>query len=136
MKKLIQAVMVGMVVSIFSVAAMAGVHSLRGDHGLDKGAKMFPKYKQIKAKEIVRSFDIQPPMIPHSVEKDKITVRGNTCMKCHSKENHEKEKAPAIAKSHYLDRDGKELAKPASRRWFCNQCHAPQADTQPLVEVN
>ena len=93
-------------------------------------------FQQKKAKKFDRSFEQQPPMIPHTIEKDKITLRGNTCMRCHSKENHEKEKAPAIGDSHYIDRDGKKLAKPSSRRWFCNQCHAPQVDAEPLVELN
>ena len=133
MKKMIQAVVVGMVVSIFSVAASAGVQSLRG-HELDEGAKIFAKKKQLKAKEFKRNFKQQPPLIPHSIEKERISLKGNTCMKCHSEENHKKEKAPAIGESHYLDRDGKKLDKPSARRWFCNQCHAPQVDAKPLVE--
>ena len=136
MKKLIQAILVGMVIAAFSVTATAGVQSLRGDNALDKDAKMFPKHKQKKAKKFDRSFEQAPPMIPHTVEKDKITLRGNTCMKCHSKENHKKEKAPVIGDSHFIDRDGKKLEKPSARRWFCNQCHAPQVDAEPLVELN
>ena len=136
MKKTIQAVLVGMIISIFSVTAQAGVQSLRGDLELNKDSQMFDKRKQLKAKEFERSFKQQPPMIPHSIEKDKITLKGNTCMKCHSEENYKKEKAPVIGESHYLDRNGKKLAKPSARRWFCNQCHAPQMDAQPLVELN
>ena len=55
-------------------------------------------------------------------------------MRCHSAANHEKEKAPAISKTHYVTRDKKVLDKLSSRRYFCNQCHVPQADIKPLVE--
>ena len=81
-----------------------------------------------------RSWELQPPSIPHSIEKDRISLQENTCMTCHSKENFEKEKAPEIAESHYVARDGSTLDKPSSRRYFCNQCHTPQADLAPLVE--
>ncbi|MBU0501213.1 MAG: nitrate reductase cytochrome c-type subunit [Gammaproteobacteria bacterium] len=138
MKKMIQVLTVGMFVSIFSVAASAGIQpSLRGDNPLDKGEQGIAVKKPLTVKGgIERSFKKQPPMIPHGIEKDRITLKGNTCMKCHSAENAKKEKAPEIGESHYLDRDGNKLAKPSSRRWFCNQCHAPQVDAQPLVELD
>lgn len=111
------------------------VASLRGDHELDKGAKAIEKKKQLKVDGgFKRNWELQPPSIPHDISKDSITLKGNTCMKCHSKANHEKEKAPAIAESHYTNRDGKVLDKPSARRWFCNQCHTPQVDAKPLIE--
>jgi len=133
--KLVRVLMVAAVTAAFSVGAVAEIQSLRGSTDLAADANTIEKHKQMKVKGgIERSFQQQPPMIPHSVEKDKITLKGNTCMKCHSEENHEKEKAPAIGDSHYLDRDGNKLDKLSSRRWFCDQCHAPQADAQPLVQ--
>ena len=39
-----------------------------------------------------------------------------------------------VAKSHYLDRDGKELPSISTRRYFCLQCHVPQFDAEPLVQ--
>lgn len=123
------------VLSVLTLAATAGVQSLRGESALDSDANAISKYKQIKAKGgFERSFEQQPPMIPHSIEKDKITLKGNTCMKCHSEKNHEKEKAPMVGESHFFDRDGNKLKEVSSRRWFCNQCHAPQADAEPLVQ--
>jgi len=111
------------------------VASLRGGNELDKPAKAIEKKKQKKVDGgIERNWELQPPSIPHDISKERITLKGNTCMKCHSKENHEKEKAPAVTKTHYVSRDGKVLDKPSSRRYFCNQCHAPQADIKPLVE--
>ena len=111
------------------------VASLRGFHELDKEAKPVEKKKQFKISGgIERNWALQPPSIPHSIEKDRITLNGNTCMKCHSKANHEKEKAPQTPESHYKTRDGKTLEKLSTRRWFCVQCHTPQADVKPLVD--
>ena len=111
------------------------VASLRGFHDLDKEAKPVEKKKQFKASGgIEKTWELQPPSIPHGIEKDRITLNGNTCMKCHSKANHEKEKAPQVAASHYKTRDGKTLEKLSTRRWFCVQCHTPQADVKPLID--
>ncbi|MNF17837.1 Periplasmic nitrate reductase, electron transfer subunit precursor [compost metagenome] len=35
-----------------------------------------------------------------------------------------------------MDRDGQALAAVSPRRYFCNQCHVPQADVKPLVGNN
>jgi cytochrome c-type protein NapB len=111
------------------------VASLRGDHELDKAAKAIEKKKQFKSGEgIERNWKLQPPSIPHDIAKDRITLKGNTCLKCHSKANAEKEKAPAVSESHLVTRDYKVLDKLSSRRYFCVQCHTPQADIKPLIE--
>jgi cytochrome c-type protein NapB len=111
------------------------VASLRGKNDLDKEAKAIEKKKQFKSGDgIERNWELQPPSIPHDIAKERITLKGNSCMKCHSKDNHEKEKAPEVSKSHYVTRDMKVLDKLSSRRYFCNQCHTPQADVDPLVE--
>ena len=113
----------------------ADVSSLRGKNALDAEAKPIEKKKQIKtAAGIDRNWELQPPSIPHDISKERITLKGNTCMKCHSEANHKKEKAPAISKSHYITRDMKVLDKLSSRRYFCVQCHTPQADVEPLVD--
>ena len=113
----------------------AKVASLRGSLALDKPAKPIEKKKQLKSGEgIERNWTLQPPSIPHDISKDRITLKGNTCLKCHSKANAEKEKAPPVTESHFVTRDYKVLDKLSSRRYFCNQCHTPQADVKPLVE--
>jgi cytochrome c-type protein NapB len=137
MKKAIQVLMTGLLIAVSSQLVSAEVTSLRGAHDLDGDALAITKKKVMTTKGgFKRSFEKQPPLIPHSVEKDEITLRGNTCMRCHSKENHEKEKAPVVGESHFLDRDGKLLEKLSSRRYFCNQCHVPQLEAQPLVKNN
>jgi cytochrome c-type protein NapB len=135
MRKVILTVIMSATLMASYVIAQADVQSLRGDNELDAMAKGIEKKKLIAQKGgFERSWQLQPPSIPHTIEKDRITLRENTCMKCHSKENHEKEKAPEIGESHYIDRDGNVLKKPSSRRYFCDQCHTPQADVAPLVE--
>ena len=129
--------LVAMVTLAFAGAAFSGAQSLRLGQPIDDGAKAPAKAKIIvKQGGIERSYNIQPPAIPHKVDKEQINLKVNTCMKCHSAETYKKEKAPQAGKdgSHYLDRDGKKTAKVAARRYFCDQCHAPQVDKAPLVE--
>jgi cytochrome c-type protein NapB len=136
MKKAMMMIVAGAVVMLQAPLAVSDeVASLRGDNSLDAEAKMFDKTKQIiQQGGFKRSWSLQPPPIPHEIDKDRISLQENTCIRCHSKENHEKEKAPEIGQSHYLDRDGKVLDKLSTRRWFCMQCHTPQADVPALVE--
>ncbi|MCP4486479.1 MAG: nitrate reductase cytochrome c-type subunit [Gammaproteobacteria bacterium] len=135
MKKLLEILVIGAVLSAVSFNSSAEIKSLRGSVSLDDESEMFDKRKLVKQKGgFERSYKIQPPLIPHVTEKDKITLQTNTCMKCHSKKNFKKEKAPEIGESHYIDRDGNVLEKLSTRRYFCNQCHANQVDAQPLVD--
>jgi len=83
---------------------------------------------------IPRNHAWQPPIIPHNIKGYQITKNVNTCMVCHAAKNAQRTGATPVAKSHYLDRDGKELANISTRRYFCLQCHAPQFDAEPLVE--
>ena len=118
-----------------STGATAEVTSLRGVNSLDAAAKSFDRKKPMKQEGgFDRGWKLQPPSIPHAIEKDRISLRENTCLKCHSAENHEKENAPKAGDSHFVDREKNELKKVSSRRWFCDQCHTPQLDTSPLVE--
>ncbi len=114
--------------------ASAGVKSLRGAQAIDAPAKMFDKKKQktIDGK-FQRAWKLQPPSIPHKIDKDRISLEENTCLKCHSAENYKKEKAPKIGDSHFIDASGKVQKDMSMRRYFCVQCHTPQADIEPLV---
>ncbi|SCZ52419.1 nitrate reductase cytochrome c-type subunit [Thiohalomonas denitrificans] len=115
--------------------ASAEVRSLRGDLDITEDSRPATAVKPIAERGgFDRSYKLQPPMIPHSIEKDQITLKTNTCMRCHSEENYEKEEAPKVGESHFLSRDGKTMEKMSSRRYFCNQCHAPQSDAPELVE--
>ncbi len=136
MKKVVLTMVMGLVgLMAVPFSASAEVQSLRGDTGIADPPKQFTAKRQVERKGgFQRSYKLQPPMIPHSIEKDEITLKTNTCLRCHSEKNYEKEKAPKVGDSHFISRDGKTLDTVSSRRYFCNQCHAPQNDAQGLVE--
>jgi len=120
--------------SMSAGSAMADMSSLRGGDLTSASAEP-AKMKLMEVKGgIERSFKEQPPMVPHEVDKYEVNLKVNGCLKCHSEATYEKEKAPKIGASHYLDRDGKVLDTLSSRRYFCNQCHVPQLSGDPLVE--
>lgn len=83
--------------------------------------------------KIARSFEQQPPLIPHKIEGYRIDFKVNRCLECHDRPFYKEEKAPKIGDSHYKDREGKELQHIWMGRYNCNQCHVPQANAQPLV---
>jgi cytochrome c-type protein NapB len=135
--KTIQKTACGLVMALtLGLAALPSmaIESLRGSVGLDQPDPMFELPKQAINKDgFGVGYDDQPPMISHSVEKDVINIRTNTCMDCHSQENYKKEKAPRVAASHYRDREGHRLEQLAPRRYFCDNCHVPQMEVAPLV---
>ncbi|MCG8428996.1 MAG: nitrate reductase cytochrome c-type subunit [Chromatiales bacterium] len=135
MKKSIITLMVVLATIVFSGTAVSGVEFLRGDQALTEDSKAPEKKKQMIVKgNIDRSYKIQPPMIPHKIDKEQINMKVNTCMKCHSEKTYKEKKAPKAGDSHYVTRDGKVQETVSSRRYFCNQCHAPQVEAKPLVE--
>ncbi len=133
-KKVISILLLTMTAVMFSLPAMS-LESLRGDHALDADANKAGKHRVNSVEGgYERSFELQPPLIPHTVDKYKITLNNNGCMKCHSEKAYKKEKTKRIGDSHYVNRDGETLKTISSRRYFCNQCHVPQVRTDPLVE--
>lgn len=135
MKKTFITLLAVLAALVFTGAAIAGVSSLRGEQEILDTAKKASKKKQMIVEGgIERSYKLQPPVIPHKIDKEKINLKMNTCMKCHSEKTYEKKKAPKIGDSHYVARDGKVLETLSSRRYFCSQCHAPQVNADPLVE--
>lgn len=83
---------------------------------------------------IPRDYVQQPPMVPHSVEGYTVNLKVNKCLTCHSWANYKEKKATKISQTHFSDREGNDLANVSARRYFCSQCHTPQADAKPLVE--
>lgn len=124
---------------IAAAAADGTVETLRGADAA--AADSAPVEKVVLGKRpgrqqpIARTFDGQPPLIPHAVENfDEITGEDNQCLSCHDQANFEKKQAPLIGESHFAEADGQSTGTLDSRRWFCNQCHVPQHDAPPLVE--
>ncbi|MBC8519495.1 MAG: nitrate reductase cytochrome c-type subunit [Gammaproteobacteria bacterium] len=134
MKKSIKLI-AGVALSCFVVGvAGADVSSLRGGNALDAGAEKTKRAKIEKVSGgIARTWAEQPPMIPHDVDKYRISIKNNGCLKCHGAATYVKEKSPKVGDSHFLTREDKALEKVSSRRWFCSQCHATQKKLTPLV---
>ena len=134
MKKPVLLILVTMIAPFFSASVNADVVSLRGDE-LTNTSKEPPRAKVMNVEGgIERSYKQQPPMVPHAVDSYTIDLKNNGCLKCHSEATYEKEKAPKIGDSHYVNRDGKVLKTISSRRYFCNQCHVAQENVEPLVK--
>ncbi len=135
MKRVIITALVALAALVFTGTVLSDVTSLRGALALDAEAEK-PTKKKLLIKEggIERSYKLQPPSVPHKVAEYKVNLKNNGCMKCHSEKTYEKEKSPRILDSHYIDREGNMLENLSSRRYFCNQCHAPQVDATPLVQ--
>ncbi len=80
-------------------------------------------------KPIARTFDKQPPLIPHAITNfDEITLEENQCLDCHGPEKFKQKKAPKLGVSHLAN------GTVSMARYQCNSCHVPQADAKPLVE--
>ena len=117
-----------------AVAAGENVESLRGHAVTDTSGEAGNKQTLAVPGGFAVGWEEQPPMIPHPIDKYSIDLRQNGCLKCHSPATYEANKAPRVAESHFYDRDGNKLDHLAPRRYFCTQCHAPQAGVMPLVE--
>ncbi len=110
------------------------IQSLRGSVGVDEESEMIPNRRTMAVDGgIDVNYEDQPPLIPHSIDKTRITLDENSCLGCHSKENQKITNAVRPPKSHYRTREGKKLRQITTGRYFCTQCHVPQAYTKPLV---
>ena len=118
-----------------SITANAGdLQSLRGKADIDAVSNQVEIKKNINDKgPILRDYVQQPPLIPHKIKGYKINMKFNKCLTCHSWANYQKSGATKISQTHFSGRDGEAMSNVAPRRYFCSQCHVPQADVKPLV---
>ncbi|MDH4321596.1 MAG: nitrate reductase cytochrome c-type subunit [Desulfobulbaceae bacterium] len=129
------ALVVGCIVIVPQGVLADEVKGLRGAIGVEtpqlppKLDKQIPDQKSIK-----RDFAQQPPLIPHKIDDYSMTRSSNDCMGCHGGENYKAAGATKVSATHYVDRDGRELAELSPRQYFCTQCHVVQMDAKPLVE--
>lgn len=86
---------------------------------------------KISAEPSHRNYPEQPPTIPHSTRNYQIDNNFNMCLTCHSRSASPQTGAPMVSVTHFYDRDGQVLAAVSPRRYFCLQCHVPQADVKP-----
>lgn len=119
---------------MFAVAGVAAekYKSLRGDAGIP-GKSTVPAPMDWKPEEsaIARTFEHQPPLVPHTVQEYDITTSDNDCLDCHGDPD---SGAPLPHSSHFVDREGKATESVSSQWYFCTQCHVGQVDVKPLVE--
>jgi cytochrome c-type protein NapB len=108
---------------------------LRGDAGFTETSRPPPllgaENRDLKR---VRSYAMQPPTIPHSIDNYQIDRFVNRCMMCHSRAGAAETQATPISITHYTDRGGNFLADVAPRRYFCDTCHVVQMDTEARVK--
>jgi len=125
---------------LISTSAGAGagtveVNSLRGESDIDSPSNQVVIKRNISDQTpIARAYVQQPPLIPHKTKGYKINLKFNKCLTCHSWANYQKSGATKISLTHFSGRDGEAMSNVAPRRYFCNQCHVPQANAKPLVE--
>jgi nitrate reductase (cytochrome), electron transfer subunit len=82
----------------------------------------------------VRSYAMQPPTILHKTDNYQVDKYANKCMTCHARTRAGETQATPISITHYQDRDGNFLADVSPRRYFCEQCHVVQMQTDPAVK--
>lgn len=113
---------------------IGGLESLRGATELEATRpaddfKRFPKDHQVDS-----SYVYQPPLIPHTIRNYEVSLNANKCLACHSWKNAKEMGATKISVTHYVNRQDAVLSDVSPRRYFCLQCHVPQADAKPLVD--
>jgi len=127
--------LMGASVLISSTSGAAEVNSLRGSTDIDAPSNQVIVKRNINEQApISRGYVQQPPLIPHKIKGYKINLKFNKCLTCHSWANYQKSGATKVSQTHFTGRDGESMSNVAPRRYFCNQCHVPQADAKPLVE--
>ncbi len=113
---------------------IGGLESLRGASQLEdtRPADDFKKYPREQALE--SAYVYQPPLIPHNIRNYEVSLNANKCLACHSWKNAKEMGATKISVTHYVNREDAVLADMSPRRYFCLQCHVPQANAKPLVK--
>lgn len=134
-KSLVMGLVLTFGLGFISQAYSDQVTSLRGANDLDNKSNKVVVKKNIRDRDpIERDYVQQPPLIPHKIKGYKIDLKSNKCLTCHSWKNYKEADATKISQTHFADRGDNVMANVAARRYFCTQCHVPQADAKPLVE--
>ncbi|MBV1840438.1 MULTISPECIES: nitrate reductase cytochrome c-type subunit [Photobacterium] len=145
MKRLVLAVLaVGMMLTgvVHSAEALnnpggtGGLSSLRGATNLEETRPADPMKRYPRDQGTINSdYVYQPPLIPHTIRNYEVSLNANKCLACHSWKNANDMGATKISVTHYQSpRQGQVLSDVSPSRYFCLQCHVPQADAKPLVD--
>ncbi|CAH6785542.1 Periplasmic nitrate reductase, electron transfer subunit [Vibrio chagasii] len=113
---------------------IGGVESLRGASELE-ATRPADDFKKFPRDQVLESdYVYQPPLVPHTIRSYEVSLNANKCLSCHSWKNAKEMGATKISVTHYMNREDAVLADVSPRRYFCLQCHVPQASAKPLVE--
>jgi cytochrome c-type protein NapB len=124
-----------MLLTITAASAADEVESLRGTTDIDEISVEPVNTRWQNDKEpIARDFVQQPPLVPHTIDKQAINLASNKCLTCHSWEEYRDAGATKISQTHFADREGVVQANVVGQRYFCKQCHVSQKNAEPLVE--
>ncbi len=110
------------------LASLRGVTPLQDTRPADD-LKKFPREQALES-----DYVYQPPLIPHNIRNYEVSLNANKCLSCHSWKNAKEMGATKISVTHYVNREDAVLADMSPRRYFCLQCHVPQANAKPLVK--
>jgi cytochrome c-type protein NapB len=120
---------------LMPMAAFAQHDPLRGAPSFEESGKTPPLVNaENNDRKRVRSYAMQPPTIPHKTDNYQVDRFANKCMTCHARTRAAETQATPISITHYEDRNGNYLADVSPRRYFCEQCHVVQMQTEPLVK--
>lgn len=127
--------------AFFSTGALAAAFPerhqdpLRGDAAFTETTRP-PPLQSAENRDLkrVRSYAMQPPTIPHTIDNYQIDRFANRCMMCHSRSRAGETQATPISITHYTDRNGNFLADVSPRRYFCDTCHVVQMESEPKVK--
>lgn len=138
MKNWMKATALGFAVAAVAVMSLQGataqdIKSLRGSAALDEEPAAVDIARPSTGKRFTRNYRQQPPLIPHRIEKYQIDVKANQCLGCHDWPQNVDANAPKVSETHYVSPAGVRLNRISGSRWFCNQCHVPQAQAPALV---
>jgi cytochrome c-type protein NapB len=124
------------ILMLFSAQALAQQHDpLRPGSGFQQEPKTAPLVNaENNDRKRTRSYAMQPPTIPHKTDNYQVDKYANKCMTCHARTRAGETQATPISITHYQDRDGNFLADVSPRRYFCDQCHVVQMQTEPAVK--
>ena len=109
------------------------ISSLRGHTSISDTREADQMKKYPREQILESSFVFQPPLIPHSIRNYEISLNANKCLACHSWKNADEMKATKVSVTHFVNREDAVLSDVSPRRYFCTQCHVPQADAKPLM---
>ena len=110
------------------------LESLRGAQPVDATSGNPEPRKMVRQnKPIPREFEQQPPLIPHSIDNFQINLDQNKCLNCHVGSDEKDPVGTPISGTHFTSAEDGSSTSLSAARYFCTQCHVPQADVSPIV---